>query len=69
MIPAGSRWSSQRIRWHGSGCPQPLGSSIDLAPRSILVIFPMLDRGESFPRERLEPMISMMPASKILLPM
>ena len=44
-----------------------IGYSIHLAPRSILVVFPTLDLAESFSRERLEPMISMMPALKNLV--
>ena len=38
-----------------------LGYLIDLNPRSVLAIFPTIDLAQSFSRERLEPMIAMMP--------
>jgi phage terminase large subunit GpA-like protein len=38
-----------------------LGYLIDLNPRSVLAIFPTIELAQSFSRERLEPMIAMMP--------
>src|SRR4029077_7022994 len=38
-----------------------IGFTIDISPRSILCIFPTLDLAESFSKERLDPMIKMIP--------
>jgi phage terminase large subunit GpA-like protein len=37
------------------------GHTIDINPRSMLVVFPTLDLAESFSKERLEPMVRMIP--------
>lgn len=44
-----------------------IGHTIDINPRSMIVVFPNLDLAEAFSRERLEPMIQMVPrlSSKI----
>ena len=41
-----------------------IGHTIDLNPRSVLVVFPTIELAESFSRERLEPMIEMTPRLK-----
>lgn len=42
----------------------PIGYTIDINPRSMLVVFPTLDSCESFSKERLEPMIQNTPSLK-----
>ena len=41
-----------------------IGFTIDINPQSMLVIFPTIDLAQSFSRERLEPMVDMMPRLK-----
>jgi phage terminase large subunit GpA-like protein len=41
-----------------------IGHTIDINPRSMIVTFPTIDLAESFSRERLEPMINMIPRLK-----
>jgi Phage terminase large subunit gpA, ATPase domain len=41
-----------------------VGFTIDLNPRSILIVFPNIDLAASFSRERMEPMIEMTPRLK-----
>ena len=41
-----------------------IGHTIDINPRSMLIIFPTIELAESFSKERLEPMIEMMPRLK-----
>lgn len=41
-----------------------IGFTIDVNPRSMLVVFPTLDLAESFAKERLEPMIDICPTLK-----
>jgi phage terminase large subunit GpA-like protein len=38
-----------------------IGHTIDVNPRSMIVVFPTLDLAESFSKERLEPMVRMIP--------
>jgi phage terminase large subunit GpA-like protein len=42
-----------------------IGFTIDVDPRSILVVFPTVDLAEGFAKERLEPMVAMMPALRV----